>query len=177
MSTNIERLKKLKELALRGVGGEKEQANAILEKLMKKYNISVDELDESIKKIFEFKYNGKREYSILRQISYKVTNEKNNTYIFTRGSSGRKIKNLLGIECTEAQKVEIEFLFHFYKRLFEKEVDALLRAFIQKHALFGELKEGEKGMELSKKELLKMNSLMNGLSNETPQIQITDGNL
>ena len=37
MTEQKERLKKLYALALRGVGGEKEQAQAILDKLLKKY--------------------------------------------------------------------------------------------------------------------------------------------
>jgi hypothetical protein len=41
MTEQKERLKKLYALALRGVGGEKEQAQAILDKLLKKYAITL----------------------------------------------------------------------------------------------------------------------------------------
>lgn len=39
-------------------------------------------------------------------------------------------------DCTPAEKVEIEYLFDFYKRLWEKEKDAFLAAYIQKHRIF-----------------------------------------
>lgn len=42
MTEQKERLKKLYALALRGVGGEKEQAQAILDKLLKKYAMTLD---------------------------------------------------------------------------------------------------------------------------------------
>ena len=161
MGTNIERLKKLKELALRGVGGEKEQATAMLEKLIKKYGVSMDDLDETIEKDFEFTYHGKHEYKLLIQIAYKVKNEIPEIYPLVYTMSGRKCNTKCLILCTEAQKVEIDFLFEFYKSLWKKEVDFLMQAYIQKHRLFGDLKPGQKGMEMSEDDLRKMNALKN----------------
>ena len=175
MGTNIERLKKLKELAMRGVGGEKEQAVAILEKLMKKYGVSVDEIDETIEKDFEFTYHGKHEYKLLIQIAYKVRNEIPDIYPLIYTKSRRKCNTKCLILCTEAQKVEIEFLFDFYKALWKKEVDFLMQAYIQKHALFGDLKPGQKGMEMSQEDLRKLNEMKKGLSDDAPLLQITDG--
>ena len=176
MATNIERLKKLKELALRGVGGEREQAVALLEKLSKKYNISCDELDEDIIKEYDFEYHGKEQEKLLKQTIYKITDDKNSFWNLQYTYSGRSCKTRLRANCTEAQKIEIEFLFDFYKRIWEKEKEALLQAFIQKHRIFGKLKDGEKGTELSNDELLKLELLMRGLSDEKPIAQITDGN-
>ena len=48
MTEQKERLKKLYALALRGVGGEKEQAQAILDKLLKKYAMTLDDLDDCL---------------------------------------------------------------------------------------------------------------------------------
>ena len=48
MTEKKERLKKLYALALRGVGGEKEQAQAILDKLLKKYAMTLDDLDDEV---------------------------------------------------------------------------------------------------------------------------------
>lgn len=120
MSTKLERLKKLRALALGGVGGEKEQAQAILDKLMKKYDISFDDMDEDILNNYEFEYHGKEQESLLRQTIYKVTNSKSSMWGLRYTYSGRKCKTRLGGQCTAAQKVEIEFLFDFYKRLWEK---------------------------------------------------------
>ena len=53
MTDRKERLQKLRALALRGVGGEKETAQAILEQLLQKYTLSMDDLDENIKIEYE----------------------------------------------------------------------------------------------------------------------------
>lgn len=67
MSSQTERLQKLYALAMRGVGGEKEQARALLEKLAKKYAISMEDLDEEAVKEFIFEYHGKEQERILKQ--------------------------------------------------------------------------------------------------------------
>ena len=66
-------------------------------------------------------------------------------------------------------------MFSFYVRLWEKEKEALLQAFFQKHRIFGNLKDGESGAELSPEELLKLELMMKGLSDEQPLKQLTDG--
>ena len=172
MSDIKERLKKLYELAIRGVGGEKEQAEAILKKLIKKYGVSMDELDEKIIKRYKIKYSGAAERKILIQIVYKVTNETGCSFDFVYKKSGRACRTILGLDCTEAQKIEIEFLFDFYKKLYKKELEAFLLAFIHKHDLFGRLKEGEHGAQLSPEEEAKLYAMMKGLSNESPLLQI-----
>lgn len=175
MTDTKERLKKLYALALRGVGGEKVQAQAILDKMLKKYAMTLDDLDEENVIECEFEYHGKENERILKQTIYKVTDDKNSFYNLQYTYSGRACKTRLRARCTAAQKVEIEFLFDFYKRVWEKEKEALLQAFIQKHRIFGNLKEGESGKELSPEELLKMELLINGLSDEQPLKQLESG--
>lgn len=175
MTDQKERLKKLYALAMRGVGGEKEQAQSILEKLLKKYAISLDELDEDIINEYQLEYHGKEQEILLKQTIYKVTDNKNAFYPLSWSRSGRKCRTTLGVECTAAQKAEIEFLFNFYIRVWEKEREALLQAFIQKHRIFGNLKDGEKGKELSTEELEKMYAFMHSLSDEKPLLQLKGG--
>lgn len=175
METKIERLKKLRELALRGVGGERETAIKLLEKLEKKYGVSSKELDEETECDFEFSFHGEFEKTLLAQIAYKVTNNSRACHSLFYTHSGRRCRTCCSITCTEAQKLEIEFLFDFYRVLWEKEINFFLGAFIQKHRLFGELKDGEKGEECTAEELLKLERLMYGLSDESPLRRITDG--
>ena len=82
-------------------------------------------------------------------------------------ASGRKVKTRLGADCTAAEKVEIEFLFDFYTRLWERERDAFLSAFIQKHRIFT-IRDDIEPQEVSREELLKMQALMLGMSDESP---------
>lgn len=171
MTDKTELLKKLRELALRGVGGEKATAEAMLQKLMKKYGIGETELDESIRKVVVFKYHGEAEKRLLKQIAYKITNEWSfNSYRYT--ASGRPCRTDLGIECTEAERVQISFLFDFYTKLYKKETEFFLSAFIQKHRLFGTLKEGESCSKMSRAELFKMTALMEGMEDTSPLIRL-----
>lgn len=109
------------------------------------------------------------------QIIYKVTNEKGGIYGFTWRRSGRTCKNLVGYDVTRAQKIEIDFLFDFYKRLYQKERKLFLQAFIQKHELFGSLKDGEKPQEMPNDERLRLAFMQRGMSDEQPLRQITGG--
>lgn len=175
MTDQKERLKKLYALALRGVGGEKVQAQAILDKLLKKYAMTLDDLDEEIINDYDLEYHGKEQERILKQTVYKVTDDKNSFYHLLYTESGKTCRTRLRVHCTAAQKVEIEFLFDFYKRVWEKEKEALLQAFFQKHRIFGNLKQGEKAVELPLEELEKLSALMRGLSDEQPLKQIEGG--
>lgn len=67
MTEQKERLKKLYALALRGVGGEKEQAQAILDKLLKKYAMTLDDLDDEVIQEYDLEYHGKEQDRILRR--------------------------------------------------------------------------------------------------------------
>lgn len=162
-----ELLKKIKALADRGVGGEADNAETILARLMDKYGISEDELSEETRASVEFTFSGKEQEKLLRQIVYKVTNG-GTAYGLKYTGSGRKCRTTLGAECTRAEKVEIEFLLDFYKRLWEREREAFLSAFIQKHRLFP-VRDDIEPTPISKEELMKLQALMQGMSDETPK--------
>lgn len=158
-------LKKIRALAERGVGGEADNAEEILRRLMEKYGVSEDELDEEERRRHDFEYHGKEQEKLLRQVVYKVTG--GYAYNIVYRASGRKVKTRLGADCTAAEKVEIEFLFDFYTRLWERERDAFLSAFIQKHRIFT-IRDDIEPQEVSREELLKMQALMLGMSDESP---------
>ena len=158
-------LKKIRALAERGVGGEADNAEEILRRLMEKYGVSEDELDEEERRRHDFEYHGKEQEKLLRQVVYKVTG--GYAYNLVYRASGRKVKTRLGADCTAAEKVELEFLFDFYTRLWERERDAFLSAFIQKHRIFT-IRDDIEPQEVSREELLKMQALMLGMSDESP---------
>lgn len=158
-------LKKIRALAERRVGGEADNAEEILRRLMEKYGVSEDELDEEERRRHDFEYHGKEQEKLLRQVVYKVTG--GYAYNLVYRASGRKVKTRLGADCTAAEKVEIEFLFDFYTRLWERERDAFLSAFIQKHRIFT-IRDDIEPQEVSREELLKMQALMLGMSDESP---------
>lgn len=60
-------LKKVRALAEHGVGGEAENAEKLLARMMKKYGISEAELDEETRVRHDFTYHGGEEKKILKQ--------------------------------------------------------------------------------------------------------------
>ena len=113
----IQRIKKLQALAERGVGGEKETAEKMLQRMLEKNGIrSLDELQSEEYEYVLFPYNGKYEKKLLMQCIYKVlTAAGDRTYYRTRGK-----RQKLGIYCTKAQKIEIQMEFDFYRKVFLK---------------------------------------------------------
>ena len=88
-------LKKIRALAEHGVGGEAENAEKLLARMMKKYGISEAELDEETRVRHDFTYHGGEEKKILKQVVYKVTG--GYTYELVYTASGRKVRTQLGL--------------------------------------------------------------------------------
>lgn len=174
MDSKQELLKKIKTLAEQGAGGEKINAQRMLSVLMKKYGITDADLDDDKLIPCEFRCKTDTEETLLKQTIYKVTNQVK-IYGFARRRTGRTIKHLIGCECTQAQKIEIEFLFDFYKRVYAKDVALFLEAFIQKHCIFGQLPEDEEPQKIELETLRRMVTLQSGMSDETPVRQIEGG--
>lgn len=105
------KLKKIKALAERGVGGEKETAMRMYENLKARY-----ELEERV----------------LRWIFYKVTGDAS-YHIYTGKYSRRKKR---GCDCTEIEAAEITLLYNFYKEELKRELEAFLMAFRWGNDLF-----------------------------------------
>ena len=168
MDKKTELLKKLKALAERGVNGEKENAAALLKKLMDKYDISSEELNIDVVKEEQFTFHGAEQRRILLQIIYKVANDKDIFHEYKYTASGRSCRTVVGADVTKAQKIEIEFLFDFYVKQWEKEKERFLSAYIQKHELYGELKPGERATEQSLEELGKSSVLQQAMDNVSP---------
>lgn len=129
----IQRIRKLQALAERGVGGEKETAAKMLQRLLEKNGIStLEELEKEEVEYFLFGYKGKHEIKLLKQCMYKVlgASEKILSYR-TRGT-----RQKIGIYCTKAQRIEIELEFEFYRNVFYEELSTFMDAFIQAQKIF-----------------------------------------
>lgn len=129
----IARIKKLQALAERGVGGEKETAQRMLDKMLKENGITtLKELENEEYEYTLFSYNGKHEIKLLRQCMYKVMGaDSDRTPYRTKGK-----RQKLGIYCTPSQKIEIELEFDFYRNVFYEELQTFMDAFIQAQGIF-----------------------------------------
>jgi len=129
----LSRLKKLKALAERGIGGEKENAQMLLEKLCEKYGISIDEVESSDeRKMHWFRFRkGAQLRKLLAQCVFKTIGKGRSTYKRTNTRARE-----LGTACTAAEAMEIELDYEFYADALQIEMTRLVEMFIQKNDLF-----------------------------------------
>lgn len=125
------KLLKIKALAERGEGGEKESAIKLYNKLLKKYDIDEESLQKDKLHKCWFNYESDIEENLLVQIFYMVTGD---SKYFRRHS--RSHGDQCGCICTEFERTEIHFYFEFYKDALKQELEAFLMAFKMKNHLF-----------------------------------------
>lgn len=143
----IELAKKLNALASGGVAGEKQNAQKALENLMEKYGISMAELEENTQQWVRFIVTRST-----RQLFFQVAM----SVIGNRGATYRqhaKIQNILFLEATVAEHIEIQAKYDFYKSALLQEQKTLFRAFVMKHNLYNIDAEGKTMDELTTEEL------------------------
>ncbi|MDO4989336.1 MAG: hypothetical protein Q4E45_02410 [Eubacteriales bacterium] len=167
---NQELLRKLKALADRGVGGEKENARRILQELLDKYNIAEADLDDDILEEHTFRACGARERTLLIQTCFRVTNGDRQVYSYQNGKGSR---SEICCNCTKAEAVRIGFEFDFFRELWKDEEKMFFLAFIQKHRIFSD-KPGE-GMELDPGELARMVRMMGVMQDKNPLLRLEGG--
>ena len=154
-------------LAVRGVAGEQESAADTLDRLMKQYGITEAELEEERREMEWFRYKTPIERKLLLQVIYSVTGRA--AYGCVGKYTGRKRKQV-GIECTAAERLEIEFSYEFYKAALEEEMERFYSAFLMKNDIFPPAsKEAEEipAAEISQSEAFKLQALMAGMGDHT----------
>ena len=71
-------IKKIKALADRGIGGEKENAQKLLKELMQKYNINEEEISEDVIKEFDIKMpKVYKAADLANQVLYSIVGKEN----------------------------------------------------------------------------------------------------
>ena len=178
MSDIQEKLKKIKALAEQGVGGEKEQAQILYNKLLSKYEIASEAIEEKEPKLIWFKYRGELEKRLLAQVFYKVTGN------LEHWVKTDKRRHLLGVYCTEFEVNEILFYFRFYNEHFNNELDIFISAFMNKNNIFPDasarcyvetqemLKDKQDNLDLDR--LDKMFRMQSGMESKSPLKGIED---
>lgn len=127
----LELLKKLKALADNGVGGERENAQAMLDKLLAKYDISSEALSDDEVSDHGFTYHSDFERRLLSQLRAKIaTNRDAFRYKYGKGA-----RSTFYCTCTEAEALQIQIEFEFYATLWKEEQETFFVAFIQKHQI------------------------------------------
>lgn len=126
----FEKLKKLYELSKRGVGGESVNAEVMLEKLLKKYGLTIESLLDSEKRQYIFKVKSLIERQILFSVTTKTLQTRNMSY----GSN--KKSTTIYLDLTPSDYAEIKIQFDAYIRAFKKYIEQSQSAFIHANYLF-----------------------------------------
>lgn len=132
-----ERIVKLHKLVEQGIGGEKKNAQKILDKLLAKHEITLSEItDDDQEEEFIIKFKGSFEKRLLIQIIRKIRN---------RETMGCFNKNRLYFNSTKMEHVEILTLFSVYKNALSREFEDLFVAFIHQQDIFPPQKDDQAG--------------------------------
>ena len=116
-----------------GADGEKQSAAALLDRLMTQYGIDEAEIaEERLEKCF-FRYKTPYERKLLVQVIYTVTGKISFKCV---GSYSGRARKQVGIDCTAAERLEIEFSYEFYKAALEEEMERFYSAFLMKNDIF-----------------------------------------
>lgn len=128
-------MKKILALARRGVGGEKSTAEAMLARLLAKYGMTVEDLDDEAQPRVqrEFKYATEFERRLLVQIVAYVLGTRSVEIWRRRG------KKALVFELTALQFAEVDVRYTAYRGALRKEMDKtterVFSAFIHSNSL------------------------------------------
>ena len=122
-------LEKIKALAINGVDGEKENAQLLLKKLMLKYNISDNDIIVDKKTwrdvtIPRFRLHNKLFWHII----FSTTD--------TKGYIKTKKRDVIKLELTQAELIEILAKYEFYSKHFDRDLNAFMLSFVSKNNLF-----------------------------------------
>ncbi len=162
-------LRKIKILAERGEGGERESAQKFLSKLLKKYGLSEQDLNEEIVKCEWFRYKNDLQCRLLKQIIWMVTGDAG---MYTMKNKKNKV---IGADCTSYQRIEIEVNYEFFKKAMEEEINTFYRAFCNKNELFPVedcRKQFISNTKISLDEAMKMEFMMEAMEKHSPKKMI-----
>lgn len=151
MSKHIELAKKLKALADKGIGGEKINAEKMLTDLLKKHNLTIEEIEGEKQEDYFFtisENDWKLWYQIVKKVNYeiKVYGPFPDNVQKQHGLNGNYM-----ISCSASNYIEIEAKNDFYQRLFNEELDFFSSAFIQANDLEVD-RPGKEAPELSRED-------------------------
>lgn len=114
----LKRLERVKALAERGVGGEKENAEALLKRLMEKYEISDEDIEDTSTRTYFIRYQTQWERKLLHQIAYMHLGSGHSFGCV--GTYTNRSRKKVGVECTPAQYIEIEGTMSFSAQLWKR---------------------------------------------------------
>ena len=133
MTDRTDILRKIKALAEQAEGGEKEAAQAALDRIMKKYDLSESDIENERREEVFFDYSQEIERRLLAQIIYMVTGAPPCGCV---GAYSNRKRKKLGADVSCAERLEIEANYAFFKMALSRELEFFFAAFVNVNNLF-----------------------------------------
>ena len=143
----LDKIRKIYELANKSEGGERESAKARLDELMKKYGVSLDELDIEEESPHFYHLHGNRNHELFAQVAatrgctrFVFIGPHDNTKIsknlkdLTNGARPRGANVVFA--CSPLKFIEITTAYEVYQRSFDEHYEAFFYAFLAENDLF-----------------------------------------
>lgn len=106
-----QKIAKVYELVKRGVEGEQQAAEKALERLLKKYNLSAEEIEKIHLKMYRFKYSSELDKRLLFQLLYYFFENKYNSHTLYTGDVRE-----VGIKMEYLDWVQVECAYEYFRR-------------------------------------------------------------
>ena len=166
MSKYLQLAKKLHALAVQGIDGERENAQQMLNTLMAKHNITLADIEGE--KTYYRKFYPKDEVQdgLLIYIIRKVVNNNN---VSLSENRDKRTKRFTSANLTDAQFIEVQAMFDFYKLVLLSEMQDFFIAFVLKNKLYPDVTDTDR-VELSQEDIernRKLRKMVAGIS-DTP---------
>jgi len=152
-----ERLIALYNLSQQGIGGERENAEEILQRSLKLHNLSMEDLlnNEDERVLYWYSVKDKSEQQLVKHIIGKIINSNTVSYFL----SGKQI----GFKLTRAELISASMLCDLYVKAFrmekqkiikrhKKELEHIIVSFVLKHDIFPKKENPESNKASKKKE-------------------------
>lgn len=169
MSNKEDLLRKLKALANQGVQGEKVNAQAMLDKLMKKYNIDPESLDDDTLNWVEIKVKkGDWQKDLLIQVMLSCLPTYKRSNSFSR--------NTVKVDLTKAEEIEVRAKYEYYSKRMSEDISILFSAFLHKNNLFYRYDDFPKvdDKPIDKERVKKIVKMMDGMDRHTYYKQLKE---
>lgn len=142
------KVRKLQALAERGVGGEKVNAQRMLEKLLARHGLTLEDLADERRETRWFPAPTKFDVRLAAQILAKVCNT-DDPGVYSSKSRPKQV----GVDVTPAEAIEFELHYDTLRKALTEHFRDAFSAFIQANRLFSNLPCDESSSALNERDL------------------------
>lgn len=160
----LEKLRKIKALAENGVGGEMIAAQAALDRLLKEYGLTWDDIMDEKRTTRAVKYANQDEFKILLNLLAHLFGSKSE--IFQKATYNKRAKEIY-LDLTDVEAADVESMWSYYRRELKsglkKAKGEFLDAFIYKFNLYNSTPDENRKNKLSFEDLMRLKMIADGI--------------